>query len=162
MTVATVVTVVTVVTKQLCTPKNLNLPKTFLSTCLCDSSYSSDSSGSCDSSDSINQTKNFHNQTWFTQKNCHKKNLKKNPKIFFLHFFFFTKILFHKTIFCTRKLFSPESFFYQTKKPIHTKIPQPLCIENQANSSHKRSRNISTKNHTTSLQKKKHATSRKK
>ena len=30
VTVVTVMTVVTVVTKQICTPKNLNLPKTYL------------------------------------------------------------------------------------------------------------------------------------
>ena len=33
-TVATVVTIVTVVTKQLCTPKNFKLPKTYLPTYL--------------------------------------------------------------------------------------------------------------------------------
>ena len=42
MTVATVATVVTIVTKQLCTPKDLNLHKTYLPTYLCNSSDSSD------------------------------------------------------------------------------------------------------------------------
>ena len=82
-TVATVVTVVTVVNKQLCTPKNLNLHKTYLPTYLCDSSYSSDSSDSSDSShrsdssessdssdgsDSSNQKKTFFTKKLFSQK----------------------------------------------------------------------------------------------
>ena len=39
-TVETVMTAVTVVTKLICTPQNLNLPKTYLPTYLCDSSDS--------------------------------------------------------------------------------------------------------------------------
>ena len=67
-TVAIIVTVVTVVTKQLCTPNNLNLPKTYLPTYLCKSSYSSDSSDISD-----------QKKTFFTQEKCHRqKNYKKN------------------------------------------------------------------------------------
>ena len=50
VTVLTVMKVVTVVTKQIFTPKNLNLPKTYLPTYLkptylCDSSYSRGKNG---------------------------------------------------------------------------------------------------------------------
>ena len=79
--------------------KNLNLPKTYLPTCLCDSSDSSDSSESSNSSDSsdksnqkyfLSQKKLFtHKKNFLAKKNCPKKFhkicfAKKNYHIFFL------------------------------------------------------------------------------
>ena len=65
MTVAKVATIVTVVTKQLCTPKNLNLPKIYPPTYLCDSS---------NQKNFILQKKSHKKN--FTKKNFDKKNMK--------------------------------------------------------------------------------------
>ena len=69
---ATVVTLVTVVKKQLCTPKNLNLPKTYLPTYLCNSSYCSDSCDRSDSSDKKNRSLNYFIFYLFCPLNCDK------------------------------------------------------------------------------------------
>ena len=119
MTVATgstVVTVVTVVTNQLCTLKNLNLPKTYLLTYLCDSSYSSDSSDSSDISTVVTVVtvvpkKNFfHKKKMFTKKFTKKISQKKisKRKITKKNF---TKKKFAKFFF-TKKQFSPENFLW--------------------------------------------------
>ena len=55
-----------------------------------------------------------------------------------------TKTFFYQKPFFTKKLFLLENFFF-TKKPLYKKITQPLHKENQATSSHKKSRNLSTK-----------------
>ena len=78
--------VVTVETKQLCTPKNWNLPKTYLPTYLCDSSYSSYCIGSSDISDSSEGSDNSNQKKTFVKKikNYQKKISQKKLLYFFL------------------------------------------------------------------------------
>ena len=77
----------------------------------------------------------------------------KNHKLFFYQKNFKKKLFFVKKKKNTLKNYFHQKLFF-TKKHLHTKNTQPLYKEKKATSSHKKSRNISTKNLTTSLQKK--------
>ena len=113
VTVATLVTKVTVVTKQLCTPKNL--PKTYLPTYLCDSSYSSDSIDSSDSSDcsDSSDSSNIFFLLFSPKKISQKKIYNKNvcQKLFLTIGFFFSK-----------KLISPKKTFFTKEKNFTRKL----------------------------------------
>ena len=86
-TVATVMTVVTVVTKQICTPKNLNLPKTYLPT------YTKKNM-SPTKIKKKNSKKCFTTFLFFAKKTFFKKQNTK--KLFSAEFFFTEKSLYTK------------------------------------------------------------------
>ena len=117
--------------------KNLNLPKTYLPTCLCDSSDSSDSSESSNSSDSsdksnqkyfLSQKKLFTQINFFATKKISPKKISQNlfcqkklPHFFSLTIFFFLQ----KTNFNKKTVFTRFFSLLKIKQPLQKKTTQP-------------------------------------